>query len=48
MNAFSKLDLVEMWKRPVERQYNIAISKMVEAIRDTDGDITICFSGGER
>lgn len=46
-NAFSKADLVEMWKRPVERQYNIAIAKMLEAIRDTEGDITICFSGGK-
>ncbi len=46
-NAFSKAQLVEMWKRPVERQYNIAISKMLEAIRDTEGDITICFSGGK-
>ena len=47
MSAFSKAELVEMWKRPVERQYNIAVSKMLEAIRDTDGDITICFSGGK-
>ena len=46
-NAFSKAQLVEMWKRPVERQYNVAVSKMLEAIRDTDGDITICFSGGK-
>lgn len=47
MSAFTKRDLVEMWKRPVDRQYNIAISKMLEAIRDTEGDITICFSGGK-
>ena len=47
MNAFTKAELVEMWKRPVDRQYNIAISKMLEAIRDTEGDITICFSGGK-
>lgn len=46
-NAFTKRQLVEMWKRPVERQYNVAISKMLEAIRDTKGDITICFSGGK-
>jgi len=46
-DAFSKADLVEMWKRPVERQYNIAIAKILEAIRDTEGDITICFSGGK-
>lgn len=47
MGVFTKAQLVEMWKRPVERQYNIAISKILEAIRDTEGDITICFSGGK-
>ena len=36
-----------MWKRPVERQYNIAISKILECINDTKGDVTICFSGGK-
>lgn len=43
----TKAELVEMWKRPASRQYNIAISKMLEAIRATKGDITICFSGGK-
>lgn len=43
----TKAELIKMWKRPVERQYNIAVSKMLEAIRDTEGDITICFSGGK-
>ena len=47
MNAFTKAQLVEMWKRPVDRQYNIAISKILEAIRATEGNITICFSGGK-
>ena len=47
MNAYTKKQLIEMWKRPVDRQYNIAIAKMLEAIRDTEGDITICFSGGK-
>lgn len=47
MSTFTKKDLVEMWKRPVERQYNIAIVKILEAIRDTEGDIAICFSGGK-
>lgn len=47
MGTFTKAQLVEMWNRPVERQYNIAISKILEAIRDTEGDITICFSGGK-
>lgn len=46
-NVFTKAQLVEMWKRPVERQYNIAISKMLEAIIATEGDIRIAFSGGK-
>ena len=47
LNTFSKAQLIEMWKRPVERQYNIAFSKILEAIRDTQGDIAVCFSGGK-
>lgn len=47
MSAFTKAELVEMWKRPVERQYNIAAAKMLEAILATKGEITICFSGGK-
>lgn len=47
MNAFTKKDLMEMWERPPERQYMIATSKMLEAIRDTEGNIAICFSGGK-
>lgn len=47
MGAYTKKELVEMWKRPVERQYNIAISKIMQAIQETDGDISICFSGGK-
>lgn len=43
----TKAELIEMWKRPVSRQYNIAIAKVLEAIRATEGDITICFSGGK-
>lgn len=47
MPAFTKKELVEMWKRPVERQYNIALSKILEAINETEGNISICFSGGK-
>lgn len=47
MNELTKAQLVEMWKRPVERQYDIAIAKILEAINATEGDITICFSGGK-
>lgn len=46
-NVFTKKELQEMWKRSVERQYNIAFSKVVEAILKTDGDIWIGFSGGK-
>ena len=46
-NVFTKAQLVEMWKRPVERQYNIAISKMLEAIYATKGEMMIGFSGGK-
>ena len=45
--TISKKDLAEMWERPVERQYNVAISKVLEAINQTKGYITICFSGGK-
>lgn len=44
---FTKKELMEMWKRPVGRQYNVAISKMLEAISETKGDITLCVSGGK-
>ena len=44
---FTKKDLTEMWKRPVERQYNIALTKMMECINETKGDITLCVSGGK-
>lgn len=47
MAVFTKQELVEMWKRPVERQYNIALTKIFQAIRDTNGDISLCFSGGK-
>ena len=40
-------DLREMQKRPPGRQINVAISKILEAIRDTEGDIHISFSGGK-
>lgn len=47
MAAFTKAELTEMWKRPVERQYNVAVSKILEAISATNGDISISFSGGK-
>lgn len=47
MSVFTKKDLQEMWKRPVEQQYTVAMSKILEAIQDTEGNIAICFSGGK-
>lgn len=44
---FTKSDLAKMWERPVERQYNIAIAKILEAITETKGDMTLCVSGGK-
>lgn len=46
-NVYTPADLAEMWKRPVERQYNIAMTKMLEAIISTEGDMRIAFSGGK-
>ena len=36
MGTYTKQQLVEMWKRPVEKQYNIAISKILEAINNDE------------
>lgn len=47
MAKITKAELMEMWKRPVERQYNVAVSKILEAITATGGGITIAFSGGK-
>lgn len=45
--VFTKAELQEMWKRPVERQYMIAQAKIFQAISETKGDISISFSGGK-
>lgn len=47
MEGYTKHELIEMWKRPVERQYNIAMTKIMKAIFDTKGEISLCFSGGK-
>ena len=44
---FTKKELQAIWKRPVEEQYGVAISKMLECIAETKGDITLCVSGGK-
>ena len=45
--AFTKKELMAMWKRTPERQQNVCASKIIEAIKLTNGDIAICFSGGK-
>ena len=44
---YTKQDLVEMWKRPLDTQYAVATAKILEAIRNTNGNIKISFSGGK-
>ena len=46
-NIITKAELMEYWKRPVEVQYEVAIAKILEAITETKGDITLCYSGGK-
>ena len=44
---YTMQDLMEMQKRSPERQINVAVSKILEAIRDTEGQIHLSFSGGK-
>ena len=46
-NLFGKADLIKLTSEPLGRQYNRIISKIMEAINWTNGDILICFSGGK-
>ena len=45
--AFTSGQLHEMWKRPPERQIQIAQAKIMEAIMKADGKIQISWSGGK-
>lgn len=47
MAEFTKAELVQMWQRTPEQQQNIVTSKILEALRLTNGDIVVCFSGGK-
>lgn len=47
MGNLTRTDLVKMWSRPVETQYDIAVAKILEAIVNTKGNISISFSGGK-
>lgn len=46
-NIFEKRDLIRFIDEPLPRQYQRIISKIIEAINWTKGDIVICFSGGK-
>lgn len=40
-------ELKEMWSRSPGKQYNVSISKILEALQETDGKISISWSGGK-
>lgn len=45
--GYTKSELIEMWKRPPERQYEIAKTKILQAILETEGNLIVSFSGGK-
>lgn len=47
MNAFAKKDLVALLSEPLDSQYQRIVSKQLEAIWWTCGDIALAFSGGK-
>ena len=47
MSEFEKADLVRMINEPLPKQYNRILTKVMEAINLTVGDIVLCFSGGK-
>ena len=47
MGAYTASELKKMWERTPEQQFNVSISKMLEAINLTDGKISISWSGGK-
>lgn len=47
MSSYTKAELADMWKRPPERQYMIAQTKITQALIDTDGNMSVAFSGGK-
>ena len=44
---YDKRSLIQMTEQPFERQYQRILTKIIEAINWTEGDIVICFSGGK-
>ena len=44
---YTRAELQQMQSRPWERQLMVAQAKVLEALRDTNGDISVAFSGGK-
>ncbi len=47
MNKFEKKDLIKLTQEPLHNQYMRIISKVIEAVHATMGNIVLCFSGGK-
>lgn len=46
-NIYDKSDLLRLINEPLPSQYQRIMAKIIEAIKQTDGDIAIAFSGGK-
>lgn len=46
-NKYTKKQLSWIQSRPFEEQYNFATTRFIEAIKETNGDIMLSFSGGK-
>ena len=44
---FTKKDLITMINQPYEMQYQRILTKTIEAVNWTKGDMVVCFSGGK-
>lgn len=45
-NKYTNAELVEMWKRTPQEQYDVMVAKIIEAINLSNGKIFISWSGG--
>lgn len=46
-SIYEKSDLIRMTREPLDMQYQRIMSKVMEAMMWTNGDIVLCFSGGK-
>lgn len=44
---YTKSELLRLQGRPFGEQFNTAVTRMIEAIKETNGDIMVSFSGGK-